>query len=92
MDAYDFADPVDVLGRLDKTFWEGLSSPKWSERRDALQNLKQLASSPKLAPGDYADIVRELRKVKRGCTCLLLAQGSGPTTRTLPSGSIDAIT
>lgn len=64
MDAYDFADPVDVLGRLDKAFWEGLSSAKWSERRDALQNLKQLASSPKLAPGDYADVVRELRKVK----------------------------
>jgi cytoskeleton-associated protein 5 len=65
MDPYDFADPVDILAKLDKSFWEGLAASKWSERRDALQNLKSLSSSPKLAPGDYADVVRELRKV--GC-------------------------
>lgn len=63
MDAYDFAEPADVLGRLDKSFWEGLASAKWSERRNALQSLKQLASSPRLASGDYADVLRELRKV-----------------------------
>ncbi len=63
VDAYEIAEPVEVLGRLDKAFWEGLASAKWSERRNALQSLKQLSSSPKLAPGDYADVVRELRKV-----------------------------
>lgn len=64
MDSYDFADPVDVLGKLDKGFWEGLGATKWTERRDALQSLKQLSSCPKLASGDYADVVRELRKVR----------------------------
>ncbi len=63
MDAYDFAEPVDILPRLDKGFWEGLAAAKWTERRDALRSLRQLAAAPRLAPGDYADVVRELRKV-----------------------------
>ena len=63
MDAYDFSDPVDILPRLDKAFWDGLAAAKWTERRDALRSLRQLASAPRLASGDYADVVRELRKV-----------------------------
>ena len=64
MDAYDFAEPADILSRLDKALWEGLAAAKWTERRDALRSLRQLASAPRLAPGDYADVVRELRKVR----------------------------
>lgn len=58
MDAYEFAEPVNVLSELGKEFWEGLSAKKWSERRDALAKLRTLASSPKLAPGDYGDVNR----------------------------------
>ncbi len=67
MDAYEFADPADILPRLDKGFWEGLAAAKWTERRDALRSLKQLAAAPRLATGDYADVVRELRKVSLFC-------------------------
>lgn len=63
MDAYDFSKPEIILGSLNKEFWEGVNAAKWTERRDSLQNLKQLASAPRLAEGDYADVVRELRKV-----------------------------
>lgn len=63
MDAYDFAKPENVLAMLHKDFWEGISAAKWTVRRDSLQNLKQLASAPRLASSDYADVVRELRKV-----------------------------
>ena len=64
MDAYDFAKPENVLAMLHKDFWGGVSAAKWTVRRDSLQSLKQLASAPRLASGDYADVVRELRKVK----------------------------
>jgi len=47
-DAYDFAEAVNVLAQLDKAFWDGLASAKWAERRDALQRLKSLASTPKV--------------------------------------------
>ena len=63
MDAYDYAKPENILGSLNKEFWDGVCAVKWQERRDSLQALKQLASAPRLGTGDYADVVRELRKV-----------------------------
>ena len=68
MDAYDFAKPESILPMLHKDFWEGVSAAKWTVRRDSLQTLKQLASAPRLASGDYADVVRELRKVRERST------------------------
>ena len=63
MDAYEFAEPVDVTKHLDKAFWEGLGAAKWQERRDALQRLKSVTGNPKLAAGDFGDVVRELKKI-----------------------------
>lgn len=62
-DPYDFSDPKPILGDLKKEFWEGLESKKWSERRDALAQLRGLATTPRIASGDYGDVNRELRKV-----------------------------
>ena len=58
MDAYDFAEPANILPELGKEFWEMLAAKKWSERRDALAKLRTLASAPKLASGDYGDVNR----------------------------------
>ena len=58
MDAYDFSEPVDVLKQLGKEFWSGLASKKWTERRDALQSLRALARTPKIAPGDFGEVSR----------------------------------
>ena len=63
MDSYEFAEPADILSSLGKEFWEGLGAKKWTERRDALAKLKGVASQPRLAPGDYGDVLRELRKI-----------------------------
>ena len=70
-DAYDFADPEDVLGELEKTpkdkeqlkFWDGVSSSKWKERLGALTRLREIADAPKLASGDYGDVARAIKKV-----------------------------
>ena len=62
MDAYDFSDPLDILPSLDKAFWDGLAAVKWTERRDALRSLRQLASAPRLASGDYADVSARAQK------------------------------
>ena len=37
---------------------------KWSERRDAVAELTKLASAKKIAPGDFHEICRTLKKVK----------------------------
>lgn len=69
-DPYDYAEPVNVLDQINKDFWDGLAAAKWTERRDALQSFFSLASKPRLAPGDYSDLLRELRKVPMVTTAL----------------------
>ncbi|GBG84830.1 hypothetical protein CBR_g39205 [Chara braunii] len=62
-DDYDLADPVDILSQLKSTFWDGVKSKKWSERKEAVGELVQLASARKLASGDYTEVVRVLKKM-----------------------------
>ncbi len=63
MDAYDLVEASDVLNSLGKDFYKQLVDPKWTIRKGALQHLKSLASQPRLAPGDYGELLRELKKI-----------------------------
>lgn len=64
MDPYDLLDPVEILSKLPKDFYEKLEATKWQERKEALDALDNLLkTAPRLEPGDYADLVRALKKV-----------------------------
>lgn len=63
VDPYDLADPVDILSKLPKDFYEKIESKKWQERKEALEAVEALVKSPKLENGDYGDLVRALKKV-----------------------------
>lgn len=64
MDPYDLLDPVEILSKLPKDFYDKLEAKKWQERKEALDALENLLkTAPKLEPGDYADLVRALKKV-----------------------------
>ncbi|KAK1306094.1 Protein MOR1 [Acorus calamus] len=64
VDEYELLDPVDILTPLDKTgFWDGVKATKWSERRDAVAELTKLSSAKKIAPGDFSEICRTLKKL-----------------------------
>ncbi|KAK6797544.1 hypothetical protein RDI58_005246 [Solanum bulbocastanum] len=64
IDEYDLVDPVDILTPLEKTgFWEGVKATKWSERKEAVAELTKLASTKKIAPGDFTEICRTLKKL-----------------------------
>ncbi|KAK4361087.1 hypothetical protein RND71_020039 [Anisodus tanguticus] len=64
VDEYDLVDPVDILTPLEKTgFWDGVKAAKWSERKEAVAELTKLASTKKIAPGDFAEICRTLKKL-----------------------------
>lgn len=43
-------------------FWNGVKATKWSERRDAVAELTKLASTKRIAPGDFTEICRTLKK------------------------------
>ncbi|GLC42611.1 hypothetical protein PLESTB_001118900 [Pleodorina starrii] len=63
-DPYDFVEPKKILQELKSdNFWDKLEEKKWTERRDAVLLLKGLADTPRIASGDYGDLMRELRKL-----------------------------
>lgn len=64
IDPMDLIQPVDILSKLPKDFYEKLEAKKWQERKEALDAVEQLlTNAPKLETGDYGDLVRALKKV-----------------------------
>ncbi|XP_063384841.1 protein mini spindles [Cydia fagiglandana] len=77
MDPYDLLDPVEILSKLPKDFYDKLEATKWQERKEALDALDNiLKTAPRLEPGDYADLVRALKKViSKDSNVMLVALG-----------------
>lgn len=63
VDPYELLDPVDILSKLPKDFYDKIESKKWQERKEALEALEILLKNPKLENGDYGEVVRALKKV-----------------------------
>ncbi|KAM7271007.1 hypothetical protein ACFE04_030221 [Oxalis oulophora] len=64
IDEYELVDPVDILTPLEKSgFWDGVKATKWSERKEAIAELTKLASTKKIAPGDFSEVCRTLKKL-----------------------------
>jgi cytoskeleton-associated protein 5 len=62
-DPYELLDPVDILDKLPKNFYELVEEKKWQLRKEALDALLPLSQTPKLSPsGDYNDLIRVLKK------------------------------
>ncbi|XP_044737477.1 protein mini spindles isoform X3 [Chrysoperla carnea] len=63
IDPYDLMEPVDILSKLPKDFYEKVEDKKWQERKMAVESLETLLKAPKLENGDYGDMVRALKKI-----------------------------
>ena len=61
-DPYDLLDPVDILEKLPKNFYELVEEKKWQLRKEALDALFALSQTPKIQPGEFSDLVRVLKK------------------------------
>lgn len=62
-DDSDLFEPVDVLAMIPKSFWSQIEQQKWSERRNALIDLKQCLEVPKAIPGSMHDLCAALKRV-----------------------------
>ncbi|ODM22933.1 hypothetical protein SI65_00522 [Aspergillus cristatus] len=62
IDAFDLAEPVDVLSKIPKDFHDNLSSSKWKDRKEALDALYSVINVPRIKDGPFDDIVRALAK------------------------------
>lgn len=63
IDPFELMTSIDVLSKLPKDFFEQCEAKKWQERKEALETLQQLTTNVKLEPGDYGDLVRQLKKM-----------------------------
>lgn len=62
VDAFDLAEPVDIMPSVPKDLHDNLSSSKWKDRKDALDALHNVANVPRIKDGPYDDIMRALAK------------------------------
>ena len=61
-DPYYLMDPVNILEKLPKDFYEQVEEKKWQLRGEALDKLLELVKAPKIQPGDFGDLTRVLKK------------------------------
>lgn len=62
VDAFDLAEPVDVVGKVPASFTDNIASSKWKDRKDALDELLGIANTPRIKDGPYDEIIRALAK------------------------------
>lgn len=102
-DAYEFATPVDILGPLGKVqltcdddppvpFWDAIEHKKWGLRKAALDKVKELGSTPRLAPGDYGELCRVLRKILQKDSIVPVAAAAADVCTVLACGLRDNFT
>ncbi|PNF34799.1 Protein mini spindles [Cryptotermes secundus] len=86
VDPYDLLEPVDILSKLPKDFYEKLEASKWQERKEAVDSLEQLLQAPKLESGDYGDVVRALKKIISKDTNVMVVAAAGKCLARLAHG------
>ncbi|KAJ5779736.1 Armadillo-like helical [Penicillium paradoxum] len=62
VDAFDLAEPVDVMKQVAADFHDQLASSKWKDRKEALDALYNVLNVPRIKDGPYDDIIRGLAK------------------------------
>ena len=62
VDAFDLAEPVDVIAKTPSNFYENIVSTKWKERKDALDALFNILNTPRIKDGSFDELVRALAK------------------------------
>lgn len=74
LDPYEMLDPVEILSKLPKDFYEKVEEKKWQLRKEALDALLALTENPKLQPGDFHELVKVLKKfISKDTNVLLVA-------------------
>lgn len=76
IDAFDLAEPQDVLSKVAPDFTEQLASSKWKERKDALEALFTVLNVPRIKDGDYGEIARGIAKSMKDANVAVVIQAA----------------
>ncbi|XP_050341877.1 protein mini spindles isoform X2 [Bactrocera neohumeralis] len=87
IDPMDLIDPVDILSKMPKDFYEKLEEKKWTLRKESLEALeKLLTENPKLESGEYGVLVNTLKKVITKDSNVVLVAMAGKSLAMLANG------
>lgn len=87
IDPMDLIDPVDILSKVPKDFYEKLEEKKWTLRKESLEALeKLLTENPKLESGEYGVLVNTLKKVITKDSNVVLVAMAGKCLAMLANG------
>ncbi|KAH8819929.1 armadillo-type protein [Xylogone sp. PMI_703] len=76
IDAFDLAEPQEVLSKVPGNFSEQLASSKWKERKEAVDALYIIINVPRVKDGDYGEIVRGLAKCMKDANIAVVTQAA----------------
>ncbi|KAI0121397.1 armadillo-type protein [Xylariales sp. AK1849] len=76
VDAFDLAEPQDVLSKVPANFHDNLASSKWKERKEALEALFAVLNVPRIKDGDYGEINRGLAKCMKDANIAVVTQAA----------------
>lgn len=62
VEAFDLAEPVDVLDKVPKDLYENLASSKWKDRKEALDAFYVAANVDRIKDGSFDEIIQGLAK------------------------------
>ncbi|KAI4868193.1 armadillo-type protein [Hypoxylon rubiginosum] len=76
VDAFDLAEPQDVLSKVPANFHENLASSKWKDRKEALEALYAVLNVPRIKDGDFGEINRGLAKCMKDANVAVVTQAA----------------
>lgn len=76
IDAFDLAEPQDVLKSIPGDFYDRLASSKWKDRKEALEALFALVNVPRIKDGDFSEVNRSLAKCMKDANIAVVTQAA----------------
>ncbi|RYC60711.1 hypothetical protein CHU98_g5475, partial [Xylaria longipes] len=76
MDAFDLAEPQDVLSKVPANFHDNLASSKWKDRKEALEGLFAVLNVPRIKDADFNEINRGLAKSMKDANIAVVTQAA----------------
>lgn len=76
IDAFDLAEPQDILKAIPGNFYDQLGSSKWKDRKEACEALYALVNVPRIKDGDFSEVNRSLAKCMKDANIAVVTQAA----------------
>ncbi|CAK7229558.1 hypothetical protein SBRCBS47491_007286 [Sporothrix bragantina] len=76
VDAFDLAEPQDVIKKIPADFHEKLASSKWKDRKEAVEALYAVFNVPRIKDADFGEVNRGLAKCMKDANVAVVTQAA----------------